>query len=82
MIAFIENTLRGKVNGENFDKSIASCQTSPPSKFCAIRYCDGGINAFMHILATTMTVMSSGGFRGVARGAVAPPPAISENIKE
>ena len=26
MVAFIGNTLRGKISGENFDKSIASCQ--------------------------------------------------------
>ena len=26
MVAFIGNTLRGKVSGENFDESIASCQ--------------------------------------------------------
>ena len=26
MVAFIGNTLRGKVNGENFDESIASRQ--------------------------------------------------------
>ena len=37
-VAFIENTLRGKVRRENFDELIASCQTFPPSKFCAIRY--------------------------------------------
>ena len=28
MVAFIGNTLRGKVSGENFDESIASCQNS------------------------------------------------------
>ena len=28
MVAFIENTLRGKVSGENFDESIASRQNS------------------------------------------------------
>ena len=41
MVAFIGNTLRGKVSGENFDESIASHQNLsdfPPSKSCAIRY--------------------------------------------
>ena len=35
MVAFIGNTLRGKVSGENFDESIASRQNS--SEFSPVK---------------------------------------------
>jgi len=39
MVAFIGNTLRGKVSGENFDESIASCQNlSDFSSVKVLRY--------------------------------------------
>ena len=39
MVAFIGNTQREKVRGENFDELIASCQSLSdfvPLKFCVI----------------------------------------------
>ena len=38
IVGFKGETLRDKGCRENFDKSLAICQSCPPSNFCAIRY--------------------------------------------
>ena len=40
LMGFIGETLREKIGRENFDESLAICQSCPPSNFRAIQLCN------------------------------------------
>ena len=58
MVAFIGNTLRGKVSGENFDESIASRQNSSDfSPVKILRYTVSAVTVSSHQRSTVHSIL-------------------------